>query len=188
MNSLLNKREIMRLFTCVWVPDNIGEKIKILQKEMINLPMRAKFVETDNLHFTVSFLGEKEDSDLPDLKSKLDESVKNIEKFNVKIEELKTIPSENYIRVMGMKVKDTDKIANLIKTVADKIGGKFYLEQKITLCRVKKISDKRAIQKFIESNKNIKIGDFQVNRVSLVKSTLTKSGPIYETIHDSHLK
>lgn len=178
----------MRLFTCVWIPEDIREKVKDFQKEMINLPMKAKFVETDNLHFTVSFLGEKEDSDLPDLKSKLDKSVKNIERFNVKIEELRTIPSENYIRVIGIKVKDSDKIANLIKTVADAIGGKFYLKQKITLCRVKKIFDKRAIQKFIESNKNIKIGEFSVNRISLVKSTLTKGGPIYETIHDSYIE
>jgi len=178
----------MRLFTCVWVPEDIKEKIKNFQKEMIDLPMKAKFVETDNLHFTVSFLGEKENSDLPNLKSKLDGSVKKIEKFNVKIEELKTIPSENYIRVVGIKVKDTDKIANLIKSVAAEIGGKFYLEQKITLCRVKKIFDKGAVQKFIELHKNIKIGGFLVNGVSLVKSTLTKDGPIYETIHDSCLK
>ena len=188
MNSLLNGCETMRLFTCVWVPDDNRKKIKDFQKEMIDLPMKAKFVETDNLHFTVSFLGEKENSGIPDLKNKLDESVKNIRKFDVKIEELKVIPSENYIRVIGIKVKDTDRIANLIKTVADTIGGKFYLEQKITLCRVKKISDKISVQKFIESNKNVKIGEFQVDRVSLVKSTLTKSGPIYETIHNSYLK
>ena len=178
----------MRVFTCVWVPKSIREKIKILQKEMADLPMKAKFVETDNLHFTVSFLGEKENSVIPRLKSTLDESVKNIEKFDVKIEELKTIPSENYIRVIGVRVKNTNKIANLIRSIADRIGGKFYLEQKITLCRVKKISDKMSVQKFIESNKNVKIGEFQVDKVSLVKSTLTKSGPIYETIHNSYLK
>jgi len=188
MNSLLNGREIMRLFTCVWVPNDIREKIKLVQGKMVNLPMKVKFVEINNLHFTVSFLGEMGSSDLPNLKSKLDEVVKENEKFNVKIEGLKTIPSENYIRVIGIKVKDTDKIGNLIKSVGDKIGGKFYLEQKITLCRVKKILDKEVVQNFIRSNKNIKIGEFQVNRVSLVKSTLTKSGPIYETIHDSYLE
>ena len=188
MNSLLNGREIMRLFTCVWVPNDIREKIKLVQGKMVNLPMKVKFVEINNLHFTVSFLGEMGSSDLPNLKSKLDEVVKENEKFNVKIEGLKTIPSENYIRVIGIKVKDTDKIANLIKTVVDSIGGKFYLEEKITLCRVKKIFDKTAVQKFIKLNKEIKIDDFLVNKVSLVKSTLTKNGPVYETIHDSYIK
>lgn len=178
----------MRLFTCVWVPDNLREKIKTFQREMTDLPIKAKFVETNNIHFTVTFLGETRDENLPDLKKKLDESVKNIEKFNVKIEELKMIPNEHYIRVMGIKVKDGEKIANLIKNVADLIGGEYYLEQKITLCRVKKIFDKKQMQKFIELNKNVKIGEFQVNAVSLVQSKLTKQGPIYENIHNSYLK
>ena len=150
--------------------------------------MKAKFVETNNLHFTVTFLGEISDEQLPDLESKVDGSVKNIDRFSVKIEELKVIPNENYIRVVGLKVKDAGKIANLIKRVANSIGGKYYLEQKITLCRVKKIFDKKELQKFIKINKNIKIGEFQVNAVSLVRSKLTKSGPIYKNIHNSYLK
>ncbi len=178
----------MRLFTCVWVPDDLKEKIKDFQQSMFDLPMKAKFVEPNNLHFTVSFLGETPDGELPGLKNKLDESVKGIDKFTVKIEELKLIPNENYIRVIGIKVKDSEKIANLIKSVADSIGGKYYLEQKITLCRTKKIFDKKQIQKFKEINKNVEIGNFRVNAVSLVQSKLTRSGPIYENVHNSYLK
>ena len=188
MKILLYKREGMRLFTCVWVPDTLKEKIKDFQQKMINLPMKVKFVETNNLHFTVTFLGETDDRKLTDLKNKLDESVKNTDRFGVKIEELKAVPNENYIRVIGIKVNDSGKIANLIKSVADLIGGKYYLEQKITLCRIKKVFDKKELQKFIEINKNMKIGEFQVDAVSLVQSKLTRSGPIYETVHNARLK
>lgn len=187
MKILLYKRESMRLFVCVWVPDVLRKKIKDFQEKMVDLPMKAKFVETDNLHFTVTFLGEISDDKLPDLKNKLDESVKDIDKFNVKIEELKVIPNENYARVIGIKVKDGE-IANLIKNVTNLIGGKYYLEQKITLCRIKNIFEREKLQKFIEINKNIKIGEFQVDAVSLAQSKLTRSGPIYKTIHDSYLK
>ena len=188
MKILLYKREDMRLFTCVWVPDALREKIEKFKQEMVNLPIKAKFVETDNLHFTVTFLGETNEEGLPDLKNRLDESVKKINKFSVKIEELKLIPNENYIRVVGVKVKDSEKMANLIKSVANLIGGKYYLEQKITLCRLKNVFDKKQLKIFIETNKNVKIGEFQVNAVCLVRSTLTKSGPIYENLHCSYLK
>lgn len=177
----------MRVFTCVWVPENIKDRINDFKKEMIGLPMRANFVETENLHFTISFLGEKKDSELSDLIHKMEETTVRIKRFNVKIEELKIIPNENYIRVIGISIKDGDNIANLIKTVGSSIGGDFYLEQKITLCRVKKIFDKESIKNFITLNKNVKIGEFPVEKVSLVKSTLTRNGPIYETIHDSQL-
>jgi len=178
----------MRLFACVWIPDTLREKIKDFQAKMINLPMKAKFVETNNLHFTVTFFGEMSDEKLPDLKNKLDESVEGIDKFSVKIEELKVIPNEKYIRVIGLKVKDGEKIANLIKSVANSVGGKYYLEQKITLCRIKKIFGREELQNFIKMNKNIKIGEFRADAVSLVQSKLTKSGPIYENIHNSYLK
>ncbi len=178
----------MRLFMCVWIPDELKEKIKNFQQKMINLPMKAKFVETDNLHFTITFLGEINENELSDLKNKLDDSVKDIDKFNVKIEELKVIPSKNYARVIGLKVKDGEKIANLIESVTSLIGGKYYLEQKITLCRIKNVLDKKELQKFIETNEDVKIGEFQVDAVSIAESKLTRSGPIYKTIYDSHLK
>lgn len=177
----------MRLFTCVWIPENIRDKIKNFQKEVMKLSMKVKFVEVENLHFTISFLGERKDSELPDIIHKIDKITEQIKKFDVKIEELKTIPNENYIRVIGIAVKDTDRIANLIKIIGNAIGGNFYLEQKITLCRVKKIFDKESVKRFIELNKNVKIGEFSVEKVSVVKSTLTKNGPIYETVHDSYL-
>ena len=188
MKILLYKREDMRLFVCVWVPDALREKIKNFQHKMMDLPIKAKFVETNNLHFTVTFLGDIIDEKISELKNNLDESVKDINRFSVKIEELKVIPSENYVRVIGLKVKDSEKMVNLIKSVANSIGGKYYLDQKITLCRVKGVFDKRDLQKFIEMNKNIKIGGFQVDAVSLVRSKLTRSEPIYETVHDSYLK
>ena len=178
----------MRLFVCVWVPDELKEKIKKFQGEMTNLPMKAKFVEKNNLHFTVTFLGEVHDGNLPDLKRKLDESVKNIEGFGVKIEGLKVIPNDNYIRIMGIEAKNGEKIANLIKTVASSIGGKYYPKQKVTLCRVKGVLDKKVVQNFIEANREIKIGEFRVDAVHLVQSKLTKTGPIYENVHVSHLK
>jgi 2'-5' RNA ligase len=177
----------MRLFTCIWIPENIREKIKIFQKEVMKLPMKAKFVETENLHITISFLGERKDSEIPSIIRKMNEITEQIKRFEVKIEELKTIPNENYIRVIGIAVKDGN-ITDLIKSVGEAINGNFYLEQKITLCRIKKIFDKEFVKKFIELNKNVKIGGFPVEKVSLVKSTLTKNGPLYETIHDSCLK
>jgi 2'-5' RNA ligase len=170
------------------VPENLKKKIKEFQQKMKNLPMKAKFVETSNLHFTVTFLGETGSEALSNIKMKMNGIVKNMNKFNVKINELKVIPNENYIRVIGIKVKDSEKIANLIKEVAEKIGGKYYLEQKITLCRVKQIFEKNQIKKFIEMNKDVEIGEFQVNAVSLVQSKLTRSGPVYESIHYSYLK
>lgn len=187
MKYPLQKREDMRLFTCVWVPDDLREKIKKFQQEMTNLPIKAKFVETNNLHLTVTFLGNVNDDKIEYLKSQLDLSVNDIKKFNLKLEGLKIIPNENYIKVLGIQVV-SEEMPELIKKVAKYIGGDYHEATKLTLCRVKNVIDKKGIKEFIEKNRNVEIGKFEVKSVALVESKLRGSGPIYETVHESSLK
>jgi 2'-5' RNA ligase len=154
---------------------------------MTKLPIKAKFVEKKNLHLTVTFLGDTNEEKVEYLKSQLDLSVVDAKKFNIKLEGLKIIPSENHIRVLGIKVL-SDEMPELIKKVAKYIDGDYYEAAKLTLCRVKNVIDKGMIKEFIEKNRDVKIGEFEVQNVTLMKSTLTRSGPIYETIHESFLK
>lgn len=178
---------MLRLFTCVKIPDELCEKIVTLQNEMVKLPIKAKFVEKENLHLTVTFLGDTSEDKVGYLKSQLDLSVEDVKKFNVKLEGLKIIPNENYIRVIGIQIV-SEEVSELIKKVAKYIDGDYHEATKLTLCRVKNVIDKRMIKEFIEKNRNVKIGEFEVQGVALVKSTLTRRGPIYETIHESFLK
>ena len=97
-----------------------------MQKKIKKLPIKAKFVELENLHLTITFLGEVKESDIIFLKERLDASLKNTNKFYVKLEELKIIPNENYIRVIGINVKNGDNVSNLIKKVTKSVGGRFY--------------------------------------------------------------
>jgi len=180
---------MLRLFTCVWLPNELREKVINFQKEIMKLPIKAKYVEPENLHFTITFLGNVKDEGVKILKEKLDASVRSVNKFHVKLSELKVIPSEEFIRVIGIDIRDeSGKVSNLIKRVAESVDGKYYEKQKLTLCRVKKIYDKGKVKIFIEKNRNVEIGSFQVNSVALVNSTLTRKGPVYETIHESVLK
>jgi 2'-5' RNA ligase len=178
---------MLRLFTCVKIPDELREKVVALQNEMTNLSIKAKFVEKENLHLTVTFLGDTNEDKVEYLKSQLDFSLEDIKKFNLKLEGLKIIPNENYIKVIGIQVASKE-MPELIKKVAKYIGGDYHEDTKLTLCRVKNVVDKRKIKEFIEKNRNVKIGEFEVQNVTLMKSTLTRCGPVYETVHESFLK
>lgn len=179
---------MVRLFVCIWVPEFLRDRIVEFQKEIKKLPIKTKFVEPENLHLTITFLGDVKESDIVSLKEKLDASLKNINKFHVKLKGLKIIPNENYIRVIGINVENRDEISSLIRGVGKSIDGKFYEETKLTLCRVKNIKDKQLLRNFIEKHRKIEIGEFEVKSVVLVKSMLTRQGPIYETIYESLLK
>lgn len=176
-----------RLFACIWLPKEITNKIEELQKELLRTGIGAKFIEKENLHVTITFLGEVQDNKVNEIKRKMNEYLRNVDEFHVKVTGLKIIPNENHIRIIGVNVK-SDELPKLIRFVGKIIGGSFHEEQKITLCRVKNITNKMLLKNFIEENRNVNIGEFHVKNISLVKSTLTKLGSKYETIHKTRLK
>ena len=179
---------MLRLFVCIWLPDSVRKKAIDFQKKIMKLPLKAKFVEPENMHITITFLGETREEEIVVIEKKLESLVKNVKPFHVKLEGIKVIPNESFIRVIGIEVKDDEELSSLIKRTGELIDGKYYTKEKLTLCRVKKVNDKRMIKEFINKNRDIILGEFNVNSLSLVKSTLTTRGPIYETIRSFSFK
>ncbi len=179
---------MLRLFVCAWVPEELKEKIINFQEEIKNIPIKAKFVERENLHLTITFLGNIREEEVGSLKKKLDMITKDTERFQINLSGLKVIPNENYVRVLGISIKDNGEMADLIKNIGNAVGGKYYETNKLTLCRVKTVKDKNNLRDFIEKNHDVKIGDFEVKNIALVKSVLSRNGPLYETVEKFELK
>ena len=120
---------MLRLFVCVWIPDTLREKIVKFQEEIMKLPLKGKFVEPQNLHVTVTFLGNKKNEEVTPLKRNLDKAVSDIDKFHVKLEGLKLIPNEDFIRVIVIGLKDSE-ISDDIAKAAEAQNIKFLVSEK----------------------------------------------------------
>ncbi len=177
---------MFRLFVCIWLPKEITQNILKLQDDLKQTNIKAKYIGEENIHITITFLGNVNENEINSLKVKLKDSLKNINEFHVNLGGLKLIPNERHIRVIGVKVNN-EEMKNLIKIVGRNLKGSFFEESKITLCRVKNIPNKTTIKNFIEKNRNVKLGSFHVKNISLVKSVLTKHGPKYENIYKIRL-
>lgn len=172
-----------RLFTCIWLPTDIKREAIKFQDKMKKLPIKAKFIEPDNIHITITFIGDVKIDEIDDLIRNIDSTTKNIKKFKIRLAGLKLIPNENFLRVIGIDIENNENLRNLIKNIGNCIKSKFYESTKLTLCRVKNVSDKETIKKFIKENKNIEIGSFEIKEISLVESVLGEKGPTYKTLH-----
>ena len=136
-----------------------------------------------SFHLTLKFLGEVEENKA----DKIKELLRNIRfgQFKIYSSNIGFFPNENYIRVVWVGLEPRDRIIELQKKIDNELLKLFPKEKKfephITLARIKYIKDKG---KFKELVKNIKVEkiEFKVDNFKLMKSTLTKQGPIYEVI------
>jgi 2'-5' RNA ligase len=166
------------------ISGELREKIVNLQEKILKLPLRAKLVERENLHITLSFLGEVPDFKVERIKSELGDICMGVEKFKVKISRLMPIPTEKYIRVMAFKV-ESEELENISKLIKMRIGGDVKPPH-LTICRVKNVKNKESVLKWI---KTVDLNaSFLVEEISLIRSKLTRTGPIYSVIYSAKLR
>lgn len=174
-----------RLFVGIFVPDEVKESILDVQNSVGKMPMRAKLVEPENLHMTLTFLGDIPDEKIGEISEKLDGVCSAYKSFTAKIGGVMLIPNESYIRVVALDVKsNNDALENLRKEIVRGVGGDSHPVH-LTIARVREVTNKNFVGENLRPMKLEKF--FSVSSVHLIKSKITKRGPTYESVHESHL-
>ena len=164
------------------LPSELREGLVRLQSKLKKF-VRAKFVEPENLHFTLTFLGNVEKNRIKTISKVLDRICPAFQSFEVRLKEIVLIPSERFVRVVALKL-ESEELERIRREVVKQIGGDSKPPH-LTLCRVKQIFDK---QKFLEELKQIKFeASFFVKSVQLLESKLSSKGPEYSVLHESLL-
>ena len=177
---------MVRCFIGIFLPETVKSEVINIQEGLKRLPIECKLVEKDNLHISLSFLGEIDDGKIEEIKKKLVEICSSITKFKVIVHQLKLIPTEKYVRVIALDVFDEQKmLIALSKMIKEEIGGDAKPPH-ITLCRVKNITDKQLFAQKIKELE-IKTSEFVVDKICLIKSELRRQGPFYSMLDGASL-
>jgi len=175
---------MVRCFIGFLLPEEVKTKVFELQEKMKMWPMKCKFVEKENLHLCFSFLGEIDDSRIKEISDKLDFISKKFKKIEVEVDGIVAIPSQNYIRVIALKIVENELLKKIFEEIVREIGGDSKPAH-ITLCRVKSVENKNELRRRIGEEKSY--GKFVIGAIQLIKSELRKSGPVYSVIHQAEL-
>ena len=167
----------MRTFIAVGLSGEIRSKIKNLIEQLKNESENIKWVEEKNLHATLKFLGNVENID--EVIKSARQAVKGIEKFKMAL----TGAGNFGGRVLWVGIKqgkeDLGKIAdrlNQLKPEERPFSGH------ITIGRARgKIS--KTLKK-LKEHENSEFGEMMVEKINVMKSTLTRNGAIYEIIKE----
>lgn len=177
----------MRTFIAIDLPEDVKSKIfhefETLQKKNF---FKGKFVEKQNLHLTLSFLGEVSGEKIDEIKKKLREI--KYEKFLCSVGKTGVFDNENYIRVIWVELL-SDKIHELQNKVCEKLdlAPDKRFNSHLTIARVNSVINKEDLLEYLKKINFKKLG-FEVKEFLLIKSELTPRGPIYRVIEKFGLK
>jgi 2'-5' RNA ligase len=156
----------------------------------------AKWVETQNIHLTLKFLGDTDQKILNALIQDLQQEKEAIKQFAFACANLGAFPNAKNPRVIWAGSSSSDHLIHLFKIIENIcLKNNFPAEEKpfsphITLARIKKTLEADCANDFVNAIsqfKSCEFGEQVVNEFTLYRSDLKQSGPIYTPIHKFEL-
>lgn len=166
---------------------DILTKIRELQKELTQTGARIRDVPLENLHITMSFLGEIPISIIDNVTTELLQI--NFTRFKISLRKLGAFPSLRRINVIWIGIDEgRERLEEIFQSLRPRLrragvaktGQRF--SPHITIARVKSRRNIDQLSKTISSLQNVYLGEAILNTLKLKKSVLTPTGPIYSTI------
>lgn len=171
-----------RLFAAVPVSEHVKEKIKPFYKQLAETGAYLKFVSLENIHFTLKFLGDVEESKIAEIKEKLQAIALQQKKFPLRLKCISVFPSLEHIRSIWISVLDSP-LTPLMKKINEELS---YIRKEkreevphSTIARVKSGRNKKQLQEVLEEWRDKGFGEMVVDKIILYESELTSEGPVY---------
>lgn len=153
-----------------------------------------KIVRAANLHVTLKFFGDIEESLVDEITERMRASSEEIAPFALRLQGMGAFPSMSNIRVVWVGMEDGRLMAHLASIIdssfldmgfeRDRKGFKPHL----TVARVRSGKGLEAVQDLIGANATTDFGEYAVDRVTLKKSVLTPQGPRYSNVREVILR
>jgi len=179
--------ERVRAFISIDIEDQgLLTRISHIQSQIDWRAAKIKLVEIQNIHITLRFLGDTSLSRIEEIRSRLCDIA--LSPFAVRIEGVGAFPSVRRPNVIWVGVAENRDRINQIKSAIDQRLAElgYSLDRRFhphaTIARVRAVHDRERVVSNLESLRNESVGTMVVTCFRMKKSTLTPSGPIYDTL------
>ncbi len=182
----------MRTFIAIELSEEIKNELAQIQARLRYAGADVKWVEQQNIHLTMKFLGEVKEDRIEEVVSALNEVAKESKPFEAIIKDLGVFPKLEFPRVVWVGLErgaeESKALARRVDERLEKLG--FQRESRpfsphLTIGRVRSPKNKAALKEKIMATSIEKVLSQRVDSIILFKSELTSQGPIYSKLHES---
>jgi len=188
----------MRVFIAIDIDDKIRKAIADLQKQIVSkVDVKKgdlKWVEPNNIHLTLKFLGEISDEQVIEVSEIAKTVAQAHQKFNLEIESVGSFGGRSAKIVWVGAGKGTDALLALQKDLDDLLAQTGYPKEErefsahLTLCRVNHPIAGLKIGEAIAQFSHLKLGSIAADALCVYQSQLTPAGPNYTLLQSFKLK
>jgi len=191
--------EQVRSFIAIELPDGVKRGLRELQaqlKESSQAPI--KWVDPANIHLTLKFLGNVAADRLNEITAAMTQAVQGTPSFSLKLQDLGVFPNPRRVQIVWVGVGgEVEKLARLqqrVESGLEKLGfppeGRRFTPH-LTLARLRDRAtpeERQRLGQLIAETEFDAAPSFIADSVKLMKSQLTREGPIYSQISSVALK
>ncbi|MCD6383623.1 MAG: RNA 2',3'-cyclic phosphodiesterase [Thermoplasmata archaeon] len=184
----------MRLFIAVKIPWASG--FDGVVSDVSRCPLKVKWVEKENTHVTLKFLGEVSEAFVPEIEEALSGALEDVVSGAVVLKGIGGFPNLRRPRVIWVGIEDSGVLRELYRRVEEAMVGVGFKREKksfkphLTLGRVKRVLSNPLVC-MEDVGKRWGEEEFmrlKVDEVHLIQSILSSTGPTYLTIKSYRLR
>lgn len=181
--------EMIRSFLAIELPDALKFKISEYISALSDCTEKVKWVNSDNLHLTLKFLGNQPEDKINALIPRLIQAGPAVASFRLKTSVVGAFPNARKPRVLWLGAEcapeqNLQLLKNLIENTLEPLGlekDDKKLKAHLTLGRVKYPEDYSSLWNYIEAHP-FKPFSFEVKQFVLIRSILKPDGPKYSVM------
>ena len=178
----------MRVFVAVELPDKVKDNIMRSVEQLKHFTTRGKFVERENLHVTLHFLGEVASHDLIFVQSAMD-GIRHFPAPQIALQQFVSLRGSDVVCAKIRQQSDTLSLLhdNLGKLLEE---NRFDVEHRAYRPHVTVLRKPAFSLPFSEVTKNVDVFNkpFAATEIVLYQSILNNDAPVYKELYRISLK
>jgi len=191
--------EQIRSFIAIELPAEL--KLELVQLEArlkSGEQLGVKWVDPDGIHLTMKFLGNIAVDRVEGITRAMEEAVRGISPFQLKVKELGVFPNFKRVQVAWVGLSgEVDKLAQLHKRIESNLTPLGFAPESrpfaphLTLARLRaqtSLDNRQGFGQLIANTTFEAAHTIEVDAISLMKSQLTREGAIYSQINSIRLE